>query len=111
MTNSPIGMKQKMVIHFPLLLLLSASFATTVLAADAPPFFTESFDDGKLFERGWYDGEKIQISTEKPYAGAGSIEYFWKTKNGPPSSSSLRHLFPPTESVYLRFHIRLSKGW
>ena len=79
--------------------------------ADDSIFFTESFDDPQLFQRGWYDGEKFQISSDKPKAGAGSIEYSWKSKTSQPSSSTVRHLFPPTESVYLRFYIRLSKGW
>jgi hypothetical protein len=86
-------------------------FASAIAAADETPFFTESFDDAALLERGWYDGDKFQISPDKPYAGAGSIEYSWESKTSGPSSSTVRHLFTPTESVYLRFHIRLSKGW
>ena len=90
-------------------LVLFTSFATLSFADDT--FFSESFDNGELRQRGWYDGEKFQISTDKPYSGGGCIEYAWKSKNGSPSSPTIRHLFPPTESVYLRFYIRLSKGW
>ena len=80
-------------------------------AADSLPLFSEGFDDAALFQRGWYDGERFQISSVKPYAGIGCIEYDWKAKTSQPSSSSVRHLFPPTDTVYVRFYLRLSKGW
>jgi hypothetical protein len=79
--------------------------------SDETVFFTESFENADLIQRGWYDGVKFQISPEKPYKGAGCLEYAWKAKTGGPSSSAVRHLFSPSDSVYLRFHIRLSKGW
>jgi hypothetical protein len=41
-------------------------FASAIAAADETPFFTESFDDTALLERGWYDGDKFQISPDKP---------------------------------------------
>ncbi len=91
-----------------------------LVAADAPPpaerdsgvFFSESFDDARLIERGWYDGGTFVISSDSPYAGAGCIEYGWREKGGAQVvSSAVRHLFEPTETVYLRFYIRLSPGW
>lgn len=74
--------------------------------------FDEAFDDSRLQNRGWYDGEKFAISSTKPYAGKGCIEYYWKADTtNPESSSGIRHLFAPTDTVYLRCYIRLSKGW
>ena len=88
-------------------------------AAAAPPeaksaglLFQESFDDERLLQRGWYDGSRFAISAERPYAGGGCIEYQWNAGGTTPvSSSGARHLFEPTETVYLRFYIRLSNGW
>ncbi len=74
--------------------------------------FSESFDDGKLGERGWYDHTKVAISADAPFAGKGSIEYHWPAgATVPDSSSGMRHLFEPSETVFLRVQLRLSKGW
>ncbi len=75
-------------------------------------YFSESFDDANLAERGWYDGKKFRVSKENAYAGKGSIEYRWEEGNtAPATSSGIRRLIEPTEVVYLRFHVRLSGGW
>jgi len=74
--------------------------------------FRESFDDDRLLERGWYDGRTFKISGQGTYAGSGCIEYHWKPDTtSPDSSSGVRHLFAPTDTVLLRFYIKLSKGW
>jgi hypothetical protein len=76
------------------------------------PVFHETFDDAKLLERGWYDGDKFAIASEGARAGKGCIEYRWDAgTTNPASSSGMRRLFEPTESVAVRFHIKLSKGW
>jgi hypothetical protein len=89
------------------------------LATAAPPpenkssiLFSESFEDAQLAKRGWYDGEKFAISDKEPFAGKGCIEYTWQAGGTVPASSSgVRHLFEPTDVVYLRCYIRLSKNW
>lgn len=87
------------------------------LAADpiekaVPALFSESFDDSRLLQRKWYDGDKFAISEAQPYAGKGCIEYTWKAKTtNPATSSGMRRLFEPSETVYLRCYLRLSKGW
>lgn len=74
--------------------------------------FSEAFEDARLPERGWYDGSKFTISDQEPLAGKGCIEYRWNAGTTTPASSAgIRHLFEPTEVVYLRVYIRLSKGW
>lgn len=79
---------------------------------DSNILFSEGFDDARLLQRKWYDGSRFTISNKHPYKGKGCIEYHWKTGALTPSSSSgVRRLFEPTESVYLRFYIKLSKGW
>ncbi|MDZ4686848.1 MAG: hypothetical protein SH850_17380 [Planctomycetaceae bacterium] len=85
-----------------------------VAAEDRPSavLFTESFNDAKLLERGWYDGTKFALDTTKPFAGSGCIEYAWQARGTTPSSSSgVRRLFAPSDTVYLKAHVRLSPGW
>ncbi len=73
--------------------------------------FREAFDDARLPERGWYDGQTFAISRGGAHAGA-CIEYHWKTgATTPDRSQSLRRLFEPTDTVYVRFFIKLSPGW
>src|SRR5438093_1626820 len=98
-----------------LALLLSAqrSAAAAPAAERAPAvLFSESFDNARLLQRGWYDGDRFSIPSAQPCAGKGCIEYGWKAgATTPATSSGIRHLFEPTDSVYLRCYIRLSRGW
>jgi hypothetical protein len=74
--------------------------------------FHEEFDDTQLPQRDWYDGSTFAIADSTLKVGKGSIEYHWKPDTTTPDSSSgVRHLFEPTDAVYLRFYIRLSKNW
>jgi hypothetical protein len=74
--------------------------------------FTESFDDPRLLERGWYDGSKFTIAETQPFAGPGCIEYQWKAGGTTPfNSTGIPRLLAPTETGYLRFYIKLSKSW
>jgi len=85
-----------------------------VVAGEKPStvLFTESFEDPRLLERGWYDGRKFAISDARPFAGKGCLEYTWTAGGTTPSSSSgIRRLIAPTDVVALRCHVRLSKGW
>ena len=95
--------------------MLTATLLAAALALAADPagklLFTESFDDGELAARKWYDlaGARIVPAAQ---AGKGSIEYEWVA--GKPitvGSATMRRLFEPGESVYVRFHLKLSKGW
>jgi hypothetical protein len=64
-----------------------------------------------LLRRGWYDGDSFIISEARPHAGEGCIEYAWRAGATNPGSSGVRRLFEPTDTVYLRFHVKLSEGW
>lgn len=78
----------------------------------AIPLFQENFDDPLLLKRKWYDGDKFAISETQPHVGKGCIEYAWKAKTtNPATSSGIRQLFEPSDKVFLRYYIRLSKGW
>lgn len=95
-----------------LCLIALASLLQHARAQDARPLFSESFDDDRLTQRDWYDGDKFRISGKEPRAGKGCIEYHWaKDGTTPDSSSGIRRLFEPTETVFLRCYIKLSKGW
>lgn len=91
------------------------ALALLLAGAARPPegeLFAEGFDDDPLPKRGWYDGDRFKIAAADPFAGKGCIEYHWAEKGTTPDSSSgIRHLFEPTETVALRFYLRLSKGW
>jgi hypothetical protein len=88
-----------------------------VVAADEPGagqsvLFSEGFDDDRLVGRRWYDGEKFTISTREPHSGRGCVEYHWPAgSTNPDTSSGIRRIFEPTDTVYLRCYWRLSKGW
>jgi hypothetical protein len=88
--------------------------ATALVQAGRPPAvrFRESFDDPRLLQRGWYDGDRFTISAAHPYVGKGCIEYGWKAgATNPATSSGIRHLFEATDTVALRVYIKLSRGW
>ena len=73
--------------------------------------FSESFDDGELTRRNWYDGTGFRIVGDSR-ASKGCIEYEWLGPDTKVSgSSSVRRLFEPTDEVCIRFYLKLSKGW
>ena len=70
----------------------------------------ESFEDAKLQDRGWYDGTQFRVVDAA--AGKGCIEYEWaKVGQGVSGSSAVRHLFEPTDEIFIRYYIKLSTGW
>jgi hypothetical protein len=97
-------------------LILSLGLGLTALACagEAPSggvLFSESFDDDKLVERHWYDGKAFRIAGGA-WAGGGCIEYEWRDGDSRPSASSgVRRLIEPTDEVWVRFHLKLEKGW
>ena len=90
-----------------------------VVAAAAEPakpsascFFSESFEDARLLQRGWYDGDQFTIAAKEAHTGAGCIEFRWEDRGTTPANSvGMRRVFEPTDTVHLRFHMKLSKGW
>lgn len=89
-----------------------SAMAADPAAKPGAVLFSESFDDPRLLDRGWYDGTKFAISAAQPWAGKGCIEYAWKAGGTTPASSSgIRHLFAATDVIYLRCYLKLSKGW
>jgi hypothetical protein len=94
-------------------LLICLALATTTVAEDkrGGVLFQESFDDDKAAARGWYDFTSTRI-TGNALNGPGCIEYEWvNVKSGATGSSARRRLFEPAEEIYVRYYIKLSKGW
>ncbi|MCD4825972.1 MAG: hypothetical protein K8S55_15380, partial [Phycisphaerae bacterium] len=73
--------------------------------------FSENFDDARLKSRKWYDVTKVRIAGNAK-AGKGCIEYEWIDKKSKgQASAGARRLFKPTGEIYIRFYLKLSKGW
>ncbi|MFB3894260.1 MAG: hypothetical protein ACE15C_19820 [Phycisphaerae bacterium] len=88
----------------------AASMPATAPAGGAI-FFSESFETGDVASRGWYDTGKLVIAGTAA-AGKGCAQFEWRAGGSQPvGPSGARHLFDPTDEVYLRFYIKLSKGW
>ncbi len=93
-------------------ILQADSVAADLIEKPTVVLFHESFDDSRLLQRNWYDGDKFAITDTQPFAGKGCLEYAWTSGTTTPASSSgIRHLFEPTETVALRCYLKLSKGW
>lgn len=76
-------------------------------------FFEELFEDTNFSDRGWYDNTAMILS-EKEFipGGKSSLEFhFNKGAKTPVSGPAIRHKFPETESVYVRFYVKYSKNW
>jgi len=73
-------------------------------------YFHEDFNDEDLVSRAWYDESRI-IIVGNARAGDGCIEYEWGPESKGIASASLRHPVPQADEVYLRFYMKLSKGW
>ncbi|MDP6355582.1 MAG: hypothetical protein QF473_10795 [Planctomycetota bacterium] len=89
-----------------------------VIAADAAAsekmpeglLFKESFDDAELKKRNWYDLTRSRI-VGSSVAGKGCIEYEWDKRSQTQGSVGMRRLLKPTGEIYIRFYLKLSKGW
>jgi hypothetical protein len=93
-----------------LLTLLLAVVGHAVESERAGELFRESFDDAVVDQRGWYDGKEVRIV---PNGKSGScIEYEWTDASDTVTGSSAkRHLFEPTDEIFIRYYLRLSKDW
>lgn len=95
-----------------LVLLVQHSTAADEKDKSAGLLFRESFDDSQLLRREWYDGEKFAIDKRDAKSGDGSISFHFPAKGTTPDDSrGARRLFEPSETIYLRCYLRLSKGF
>jgi hypothetical protein len=101
--------------HWKVLSVLAAATWLAGLAA-APPgrvFFQETFDTPDLAARGWYDNTRPSLSAAEHVGGGGrSIEYqFLAGATKPTAGSPIRRTFGPSDTVYLRYHVKYSVNW
>ena len=104
---------------FVLISAIAAAAAVAALGAYATEdekkqpgvLFREGFENAGLHGRGWYDGGRFRIA-KGAFTGQGCLEYEWTSRRSKVSGSSVsRHLFEPSEEIYVRFYLKLSKGW
>jgi hypothetical protein len=89
----------------------AALLACLTFAAEPGVLFSEPFDDAALKSRKWYDFGAVRIAGDAS-AGKGCLEYEWVAgKDDVQGSSPIRRLFEPTDRVYVRFDLKLSKGF
>lgn len=93
-----------------LLILLLAVVGHAEESGHVGELIRESFEDAAVDQRGWYDGKEVRIV---PNGKSGScIEYEWTAASGTVTGSSAkRHLFEPTDEIFIRYYLQLSKGW
>ncbi|HZJ15628.1 MAG TPA: hypothetical protein VFD27_11285 [Chthoniobacteraceae bacterium] len=92
-------------------LFLSTALLLNSVQGEDVVLFRESFDDPDLAKRGWYDITAIRLAAEAQ-AGKSCIEYEWTGPDEKVSgSSAMRRGFEPTDELFIRYYLKLSKGW
>ncbi len=93
--------------------------ATVVVAIPAPPppppgntLFQEDFEDTQFASRGWYDNTSMAITTAQSHTGAHALEvHFTQGATTPTYGGAARHLFTPSNTVYLSYWVKYSTNW
>ena len=81
-------------------------------AVAAQPLVSEDFENTSYAGRGWYDTSGGAISTAEHISGSASYECrFPPGATGCSGGSPGRHLFTPTDSVYLSYYVKHSASW
>jgi len=82
-------------------------------AATANLLFEEKFENANVASRGWYDNTTVSLSTTEHIPGSSaSLEYRWMlSSTAPINGGSARHLFTPTDSVYVSYWLKYSANW
>lgn len=91
-----------------LLLLILIVRCTIGLEAQSVLLF-EDFESGDFEAKGWYDGFPDQRTSAEHKNGLYS--YAGHFAQGATSSGAGRHLFPPTDTVYLRYWVKYSANY
>jgi hypothetical protein len=86
--------------------------ASVTAASSATLLFSESFDNSSFTTRNWYDPNGGAISSTVFHGGVGS--YYCAFGVGGTNCSGgtpTRHLFTPSDGVYVSFWMQLSANW
>ena len=93
------------------------SFTTVEDSQDPPPldpqtFIDESFDDGDLAARGWYDDPAGQRFAQDPERSGTVLEFEFRPENGGQTGAgALRHAMDETDVVHVRYYVKYSDNW
>lgn len=93
------------------------TFTATATAATAPTLlFQESFDNTSVGARGWYDlpgGGIASIDSTQHISGSAASLLLNFAQGGvtPSPAAAARHLFTPSDAVYVRYWIKHSANW
>src|SRR5687768_3716624 len=109
MISNPTSNTRRSILGVYQTMLLIACMLCCAAATTKPVLFTERFENARLQDRGWYDGDTFRIVTHG-FSGE-CIEYEWTRDSKVTGSSPVRRLFEPTDEIYVRFHLRLSKDF
>lgn len=95
-----------------------AGQAAVVVAIPAPQppsgsvLFQEGFEDTQFASRGWYDNLSMAITTAESHGGSHSLEvHFTQGATVPTYGAASRHLFTPSNTVYLSYWVKYSTNW
>lgn len=96
-----------------------ADTAVVTISDPGPPagtiLFSESFDLAGFAGRGWYDiSVDMPTSTveKRPGGSVRSLQWSWNLGGtGPSPNGTARHLFTPTDRVYVRYWVKYSTNW
>ena len=75
--------------------------------------FRETFENGSLLSRNWYDVADIEISTTEKIPGSVSsaLYQFLPGSNQPASGNITRLKFTETDVIYISYYVKYSTNW
>lgn len=76
--------------------------------------FTESFDDGSLGSRGWYDVDRPRITTNQKAPGSSGGAFECRFRRGATECEGGvpgRHLFDAVDQLYISYWVKFGDGW
>jgi hypothetical protein len=91
----------------------SAVTVTTTPPSSGTLLFEEHYEDTNLAARGWYDlSGTTPLSTVEHIPGStSSLQVAYNVGTVTPPNLASRHLFTPTNSVYIRYWVKYSSNW
>lgn len=99
-----------------LLLLLCQGHGFTGVASaslvSGSVLLSENFESSSFAANGWYDGTNFVRSSSQYHLGAYSAQFLFNSgATTPTSGGSIRHLFTPTDTIYLSYWRKYDSNW
>jgi hypothetical protein len=90
----------------------SGSTGSSLPPATSQTLLTEGFDDNNFASRGWFDNTSMSLDTSVKHSGAASTKWTWaQGATLPTGTSTIRHDFTATDSLYVSFYWRFNSDW